>query len=185
MFPDVLPKPPLMQLWTIPTRPITGSQEEEISASLAPSPPQEAAESHEVAPQPPFLQTRQAPESLATPHRTSNKCTSSLLAWLFGFFCLCFLSEYTMCCVSQCVCIPLLPSKSIPSWHNFRRQHVKRKGNPYSGYPCSSGSRFEELLSSNLPVQRPVTVAVNKRHVLSFCYLPLWLLKSLVAFLVR
>lgn len=46
-----------MQLSTIPTHPITGSQGEEIITSLSTSPPQEAVESNEIAPQPPFIQT--------------------------------------------------------------------------------------------------------------------------------
>jgi len=60
MLPNVQSKPPLVQLWTIPTRPVPESQGEEISTSLSPFPPQEAAESKEVAPRPPFLRTRQA-----------------------------------------------------------------------------------------------------------------------------
>ena len=48
-----------MQLWTIPTRPITGHQGEDLSCSLSASPPQEALESSEVAPRLPFLQTGQ------------------------------------------------------------------------------------------------------------------------------
>ena len=59
-LPNVQSKPPLMQLSIIPTCPITGSHGEEISISLSPSPPQEAAGSNEVAPQRPFVQTRQA-----------------------------------------------------------------------------------------------------------------------------
>ena len=61
MLLNALSKPPLAQLWTIPTHPITGSQEEELSTSL--SPPQEAVESAEVAPQPPLLQASQAQSS--------------------------------------------------------------------------------------------------------------------------
>jgi len=40
-------------------RPVTGSQGEELSTPLSPSPPQEAVGSKEVTPQPPSLQTRQ------------------------------------------------------------------------------------------------------------------------------
>ena len=58
-LPNVQSKPPLAQLWTIPTRPNTGSPGEEISTSLSLSAPQEAVESNEVTPQPPALQTRQ------------------------------------------------------------------------------------------------------------------------------
>ncbi|KAK4815837.1 hypothetical protein QYF61_008440 [Mycteria americana] len=39
--------------------PVTGYQGEELSTSLSTSPPQKAVESNEVAPQPPFLPTRQ------------------------------------------------------------------------------------------------------------------------------
>ena len=60
MFPNVHCKPPPARLWTIPTRPTTGSQGEEISTFLSTLSPQEAAESNEIIPQPPFLQTRQA-----------------------------------------------------------------------------------------------------------------------------
>ena len=56
---NVLSEPPLEQLWTIPMRPICRYQGEELSASISISPPQEAIESNEVTPQPPFLQTRQ------------------------------------------------------------------------------------------------------------------------------
>jgi len=48
-----------VRLSATPMRPVPGSQGEELSPSLCTSPPQEAAESNEVAPQPPFLQTRQ------------------------------------------------------------------------------------------------------------------------------
>ena len=48
MLPNVKFKPPLMQLWTIPTRPVNGYQGEELSTSLSTSPPQEAAESNDV-----------------------------------------------------------------------------------------------------------------------------------------
>lgn len=41
-------------------QPFTGHQGEKLSTSLCPSPPQEAAESNEITPQLPFLQTRQA-----------------------------------------------------------------------------------------------------------------------------
>ncbi|KAK4830133.1 hypothetical protein QYF61_008560 [Mycteria americana] len=70
MLPNVQSKPPLVQLRAIPTCPVTGSQGEEISTSLSMSPPQEAAESNEVAPQPPFLQIRQAqsPQPLLIGH---------------------------------------------------------------------------------------------------------------------
>ena len=59
-----------MHLWAIPVCPFTGSQGEELSTSLSTSPPQEAVESNEVAPQPPFLQTRQIqnPQPLLTVH---------------------------------------------------------------------------------------------------------------------
>ena len=60
MFPHVQPEPPWVQLWTIPMCPVPGSQGEELSTSLSMSSPQEAAGSNEVAPHPPFLQTRQA-----------------------------------------------------------------------------------------------------------------------------
>jgi len=59
-----------MQLWNIPTRPVTGSQWEELSTSLSASPPLEAVESNEVTPQPPVLQTRgtQSPQPLLIRH---------------------------------------------------------------------------------------------------------------------
>ena len=63
MLPDVQSEPPLGQLWTIPTRPGTGSQGEELSTSLSTFCPQGAIESNEAAPRPPFLQTRQAQSS--------------------------------------------------------------------------------------------------------------------------
>jgi len=51
-------------------RPITGYQGEEINTSFSTSPPQEAVRSNKVAPQPPFLQTRQtqSPQLLLTGH---------------------------------------------------------------------------------------------------------------------
>ena len=58
MLPNIQSEPPLTQLWTITKHPITGSQGQEFSTVLSTSPPLEAAESNEVAPQPPFLQTR-------------------------------------------------------------------------------------------------------------------------------
>jgi len=45
MLPNVTSEPPLMQVGTIPTCPITGSQGEDLSTSLSTSSPQEAAES--------------------------------------------------------------------------------------------------------------------------------------------
>jgi len=59
-LPNVQSEPPLSQLETIPTHHVTGSQGEGISTSLSTSSPLEAVKSNEVAPQPPFLQTRQA-----------------------------------------------------------------------------------------------------------------------------
>ena len=69
VLPDVQSKPPLAQLWTIPTHPVTGYQEES-SAPPSPRPLQDAAESCEVAPQPPLLQNRQkqCPHLLLTGH---------------------------------------------------------------------------------------------------------------------
>jgi len=58
MLPNVKSGSPLVQLQTIPTHPITGSQGEELNTSLCTSPPQEAAESNKVAPQPALLQMR-------------------------------------------------------------------------------------------------------------------------------
>ena len=63
MLPNVQSKPPLVQLWTIPTRPIAGYQREGIGISLSTSPPHKPIESSEAAPQPHMLQTRQAPSS--------------------------------------------------------------------------------------------------------------------------
>jgi len=59
-----------MQLSTIPTHLVAGSQGEELSTSLSTSPPQGAVGSNEVAPQPPSLQTRQnwSPQPLLTGH---------------------------------------------------------------------------------------------------------------------
>jgi len=53
-----------------PFPPGTGHQGAELSTSLSTSPPQEAAESREVAPQPPALQTRQtqSPQPLLREH---------------------------------------------------------------------------------------------------------------------
>ena len=74
MLPYVQSEPPWVQLRTIPTRPVTGSQGEELSTSLCMSPPQEAAGSNEVAPHPPFLQTRQAqsPQLLLIAHASQT-----------------------------------------------------------------------------------------------------------------
>ena len=85
MHPAVQSKPPLVQLWTIPTCLIAGSQGEELSTSLSTSPPQGTAESTEVTPQPPFLQTRQtqSPQPLfvgrAAPRRTCLPSPSAAL----------------------------------------------------------------------------------------------------------
>lgn len=48
MFPYVESEPPLVQLWTISTCSITGSQGEEVSTSLSSSPPQGAVGSNEI-----------------------------------------------------------------------------------------------------------------------------------------
>ena len=48
VLPNVQSEPPLVQLWAIPTLPVTGYQGEELSTSLSTSPPQEAAESNEI-----------------------------------------------------------------------------------------------------------------------------------------
>ena len=45
MLRNVQSKPALVQLWTIPTRPIAGDQGEEFRISLSTSSPQEAAQS--------------------------------------------------------------------------------------------------------------------------------------------
>ena len=63
MLPAVKSEYPPVQLWTIPTCSIIDSQWEELSTSLSTSPPQEAVKSNQVAPQPPFLQTRQTQSS--------------------------------------------------------------------------------------------------------------------------
>jgi len=70
MLPNVLSKLSLVHLRTITTRPVTGSQREDLSTYLFTSHPQEAVESNEVAPQSPFLQTRQtqSPQPLLTGH---------------------------------------------------------------------------------------------------------------------
>lgn len=47
MLPNIQSVPSLVQLWTIPIRPITGYQEEELSTSI-PTSTQEAAESNGV-----------------------------------------------------------------------------------------------------------------------------------------
>ena len=54
-IPNVKSKTPLVQFWTISMHPVTGYQGEKTSTSFSTSPPQEAAESNQVAPQPPFL----------------------------------------------------------------------------------------------------------------------------------
>ena len=66
VLPDVQSKPSLMQLWTIPMCPVTGYQGGELSLSS----PQDTAESCEVTPQSPLLQTwqKQSPQSLLTGH---------------------------------------------------------------------------------------------------------------------
>jgi len=48
MLLNVQSEPPWAQLWTIPTRPIAGSQGEELSTSPSACPPQEAVESNDV-----------------------------------------------------------------------------------------------------------------------------------------
>lgn len=71
MLPHVQSEPPLVQLWTM------GSRGGELSTSLPVSPPQEAAESHEVAPQPPPNSTR--PKFSAAPYRSTCVCDT----WIF------------------------------------------------------------------------------------------------------
>lgn len=68
MHPNVYSLTSLVQLWTIPTWPVNGSQEEEVSISLSPPPfLRKLLESNEVTPQPPLLHTR---EFLISPYRT-------------------------------------------------------------------------------------------------------------------
>ena len=66
IFPNVQPKPPLMQLEAIASHPIAGYLGEETNTRLTTLSCQVVVESHMVSPQPPLLQTEQPqlPQSL-------------------------------------------------------------------------------------------------------------------------
>lgn len=72
MFPNVWSKPPLAQLCAIPSCPASVPREKR-PAPPSSSPTEEVAESHEVASQPPFLQSGQPK---CTQHVPSSPCTS-------------------------------------------------------------------------------------------------------------
>ena len=59
IFPNIQPKPPLMQLEAISSRPIAGYLGEETNTCLTTISFQVAVESEKVPPQPPLLQTKQ------------------------------------------------------------------------------------------------------------------------------
>lgn len=84
--------------------PIIVYQGEELSTSLFTSTSQEAVENDEVATQPPVFQTRQTqtPQPLLT---GQVELYLKFICLVIGIFCLCFLSEYMMCHISQAMCI--------------------------------------------------------------------------------
>ena len=60
-FPNIQPKPPLMQPETIFSHPVASYLGEETDICLATTCLQIVAESEKVSPEPPFLQTKQPP----------------------------------------------------------------------------------------------------------------------------